>query len=445
MIPTLGIFMSLNDPQWGNRGGDDGDKPGNNGPRRPNDGPPDLEDLWRDFNRKLNGMFGNKRGGGGGNGGGDGPRMPQIDFNPKFLSGGIGLLIGLVAIVWLASGFYIVDASQRGLVLQFGSFKETTEPGLRWRMPYPIQSHELVNLTGVRTIEIGYRGSERNKVLKEALMLTDDENIVNIQFAVQYILKDPVDYLFNNRHTDDAVMGAAETAVREIVGKSKMDFVLYEGREQIATQAANLMQDILDRYQSGILISKVTMQNAQPPEQVQAAFDDAVKAGQDRERQKNEGQAYANDVIPKAKGTAARLMQEAEGYKQRVISTAEGDASRFKQVVAEYAKAPEVTRQRMYLDTMQQVFANTSKVMIDAKGQGNLLYLPLDKLMQGAAAATVAQPAPEASVAPSTVRPSAPLSSEAPPQMESAPKVGGSTYSSSSRDGALRSRDREGR
>jgi membrane protease subunit HflK len=445
MIPTLGIFMSLNDPQWGNRGGDDGDKPGNNGPRRPNDGPPDLEDLWRDFNRKLNGMFGNKRGGGGSNGGGDGPRMPQIDFNPKFLSGGIGLLIGLVAIVWLASGFYIVDASQRGLVLQFGSFKETTEPGLRWRMPYPIQSHELVNLTGVRTIEIGYRGSERNKVLKEALMLTDDENIVNIQFAVQYILKDPVDYLFNNRHTDDAVMGAAETAVREIVGKSKMDFVLYEGREQIATQAANLMQDILDRYQSGILISKVTMQNAQPPEQVQAAFDDAVKAGQDRERQKNEGQAYANDVIPKAKGTAARLMQEAEGYKQRVISTAEGDASRFKQVVAEYAKAPEVTRQRMYLDTMQQVFANTSKVMIDAKGQGNLLYLPLDKLMQGAAAATVAQPAPEASVAPSTVRPSAPLSSEAPPQMESAPKVGGSTYSSSSRDGALRSRDREGR
>ncbi len=437
--------MSLNDPQWGNRGGDDGDKPGSNGPRRPNDGPPDLEDLWRDFNRKLNGMFGNKRGGGGGNGGGDGPRMPQIDFNPKFLSGGIGLLIGLVAVVWLASGFYIVDASQRGLVLQFGSFKETTEPGLRWRMPYPIQSHELVNLTGVRTIEIGYRGSERNKVLKEALMLTDDENIVNIQFAVQYILKDPVDYLFNNRHTDDAVMGAAETAVREIVGKSKMDFVLYEGREQIATQAANLMQDILDRYQSGILISKVTMQNAQPPEQVQAAFDDAVKAGQDRERQKNEGQAYANDVIPKAKGTAARLMQEAEGYKQRVISTAEGDASRFKQVVAEYAKAPEVTRQRMYLDTMQQVFANTSKVMIDAKGQGNLLYLPLDKLMQGAAAATVAQPAPEASVAPSTVRPSAPLSSEAPPQMESAPKVGGSTYSSSSRDGALRSRDREGR
>lgn len=447
MIPTLGIFMSLNDPQWGNRGGNDGDKPNGNGPRRPNDGPPDLEELWRDFNRKLSGMLGKKNGGGGNNGGGDGPRMPQFDFSPKFLGGGISLLAGLVAVVWLASGFYIVDASQRGIVLQFGSFKEATEPGLRWRLPYPIQSHELVNLNGVRTLEIGYRGSERNKVLKEALMLTDDENIVNIQFAVQYILKDPVEYLFNNRHPDEAVMGAAETAVREIVGKSKMDFVLYEGREQIATQAAKLMQDILDRYKSGILISKVTMQNAQPPEQVQAAFDDAVKAGQDRERQKNEGQAYANDVIPKAKGTAARLMEEANGHKQRVISTAEGDASRFKQIQTEYAKAPEVTRQRMYLETMQQVYSNTSKVIVDAKGQGNLLYLPLDKLMQAAAGVTAAQNGGAEVPASAAVAktPVAPLSNEAPPQLERAPQVGGGSYSSSSREGSLRSRDREGR
>jgi len=444
MIPTVGIFMSLNDPQWGNRGGNDGDKPNGGGPRRPNDGPPDLEELWRDFNRKLNGMFGKK--GGGGNGGGDGPRMPNIDFNPKFLGGGLGLIAGLIAVVWLASGFYIVDASQRGIVLQFGSYKESTEPGLRWRFPYPFQSHELVNLSGVRTLEIGYRGSERNKVLKEALMLTDDENIVNIQFAVQYILKDPVEYLFNNRSTDEAVMGAAESAVREIVGKSEMNFVLYEGREQIATQAAKLMQDILDRYKSGIMISKVTMQNAQPPEQVQSAFDDAVKAGQDRERQKNEGQAYANDVIPKAKGTAARLLEEASGHKQRVISTAEGDASRFNQVRVEYAKAPEVTRQRMYLDTMQQVFANTSKVMVDAKGQGNLLYLPLDKLIQSAAAVTANQAAPtEVPAASAAARSGGQLPSEAPPQLEKAPQVGGGSYSGSSRDGALRSRDREGR
>ena len=434
--------MSLNDPQWGNRGNkNDDDRPSGDGPRRPKDGPPDLEELWRDFNRKFSGMFG-KKGGGGGNDG-DGPRLPQFNFGSRFGGGGLGLLVALIAAIWLASGFYIVDASQRGVVLQFGKYHETTDPGLRWRLPYPIQSYEVVNLNGVRTIEIGYRGSERNKVLKEALMLTDDENIVNIQFAVQYILKDPVEYLFNNRSPDEAVMGAAETAVREIVGKSKMDFVLYEGREQIATQASKLMQDILDRYQSGILISKVTMQNAQPPEQVQNAFDDAVKAGQDRERQKNEGQAYANDVIPKAQGTAARLMQEADGHKQRVISMAEGDASRFKQVQAEYAKAPEVTRQRMYLETMQQVFSSSSKVLIDAKGQGNLLYLPLDKLMQAAATAPAAAPAAEAPAP--AARPNAPISSEVPPQVENAPPVVSKSLSSSSRDGSLSSRDRESR
>ena len=431
--------MSLNDPQWGNRGGNDDDKSGSNGPRRPNDGPPDLEELWRDLNRRLSGMFGKKGGGGGNNGGGNGPKMPEFDFNPKFLGGGIGLLAGLALVVWLASGFYIVDASQRGLVLQFGSFKEATDPGLRWRFPYPVQSHELVNVAGVRTLEIGYRGSERNKVLKEALMLTDDENIVNIQFAVQYILKDPVEYLFNNRFTDEAVMGAAESAVREIVGKSEMNFVLYEGREQIATEAANLMQEILDRYKSGILISKVTMQNAQPPEQVQAAFDDAVKAGQDRERQKNEGQAYANDVIPKAKGTAARLMEEANGHRQRVIATAEGDASRFKQVQVEYAKAPEVTRQRMYLETMQQIYSNTSKVMVDTKGQGNLLYLPLDKLMQATAAATTPRGAAEV-VAPAATGNRPAFSGEVPPQTEGSPNF-------SSREGrsSLSSRERETR
>jgi membrane protease subunit HflK len=293
----------------------------------------------------------------------------------------------------------------------------------------------------VRTVEIGYRGSERNKVLKEALMLTDDENIVNIQFAVQYVLKDPSEYLFNNRHPEDAVMGAAESAVREIVGKSRMNFVLYEGREQIAAQASQLMQEILDRYKSGILISKVTMQNAQPPEQVQAAFDDAVKAGQDRERQKNEGQAYANDVIPRAKGTAARLMEEASGHKQRVISTAEGDASRFKQVQVEYAKAPEVTRQRMYLETLQQVYSNVGKVLIDAKGQGNLLYLPLDKLMQGAAAAAASPAAAEPVAAPQAPsRPAPPISNESPPQLDSSMSGQGRA-----REPSVRSRDREAR
>ncbi len=403
--------MSLNDHGWGNQPG--GGKRGGG-----NQGPPDLEELWRDFNRRLSGLFGNKGDGGGGDsGGGAGNRMPSI--SPKQFGGGLGIILMLVAAIWLGSSFYIVDASQRGVVLQFGRFKESTEPGLRWRLPWPIQSHEIVNLTGVRTVEVGYRGSDKNKVPKEALMLTDDENIVSVQFAVQYLLKDPKAYLFNNRHPDDAVMQAAETAIREVVGKNKMDFVLYEGRDQIAANTQKLIQDILDRYETGIQVRSVSMQGTQPPEQVQAAFDDAVKAGQDRERQKNEGQAYANDVIPRARGAASRLMEEATGYRQRIIVTAEGDASRFKQVLTEYSKAPEVTRSRMYLETVQQIYANTSKVLLDSKGSGNLLYLPLDKLMQATAATVAAPAAAEAAVVPRGAVP-APVAAtpDAPPQTE---------------------------
>ena len=395
--------MSLNDPRWGSQG--DGDR--NNGDRKDGDrgdgdrgddnrgdrnrgnnqGPPDLEEVWRDFNQRLSGMFGGKRpgrsaGGAGGNGGGDGPRLPTFSF--KQYGGGLGVLVVLALLVWLASGLYIVDANQRGVVLRLGKFVATTEPGLRWRLPAPFETHEIVDLTGVRTIEVGYRGSERNKVLRESLMLTDDENIINIQFAVQYVLNSPENYVFNNRGPDEAVGQAAETAMREIVGKSRMDFVLYEGREEIAATAHELMQRILDRYQTGIQISRVTMQNAQPPEQVQAAFDDAVKAGQDRERQKNEGEAYANDVVPRARGTASRLIEESNAYRDRVVANAEGDASRFNQIYTEYSRAPQVTRERMYIETMQQVMSNTSKVMVDAKGNGNLLFLPLDKLMQQA-------------------------------------------------------------
>ncbi|HRP23062.1 FtsH protease activity modulator HflK [Thauera sp.] len=402
--------MSLNDPRWGGQGGSDGDR--NDGNRNDdnrgdrnrgnNQGPPDLEEVWRDFNQRLTGMFGGKRpgrgsdgGGNGGGGGGGGPQLPNLSF--KQFGGGIGVLLVLVGLVWLASGFYTVDANQRGVVLRLGKFIQTTDPGLRWRLPAPFESHEIVDLTGVRTVEVGYRGSERNKVLRESLMLTDDENIINIQFAVQYILNSPENYVFNNRFPDESVGQAAETAMREIVGKSRMDFVLYEGREEIASTAHELMQRILDRYETGIQISRVTMQNAQPPEQVQAAFDDAVKAGQDRERQKNEGEAYANDVVPRARGTASRLVEEANAYRDRVIANAEGESSRFNQVFAEYSRAPVVTRERLYIDTMQQVLSNTSKVMIDAQGNGNLMLLPLDKLMQSAGgksatAAAAAQP-----------------------------------------------------
>jgi len=365
--------MSLNDPNWG-RGGSRGPQ----GPGGGNQGPPDLDELWRNFNRKLNDLFGRRR-----RGGGDEPPQPP---SPGQLGGGGAVLVALVLVVWLASGFYIVDAASRGVVLTFGKFSEETGPGLRWRLPWPIQSHELVNLSQVRTLEVGYRNNVRTKVLKESLMLTDDENIVDLQFAVQYTVSDAREFIFNVRRPDETAQQIAETAMREVIGKSRMDAILYETQVDIANKAHELMQQIHDRYRTGIAISAVTVQNAQPPEQVQAAFDDAVKANQDRERQKNEGQAYANDVIPRARGTAARLQQESQGYRQRVIANAEGEASRFKQVLAEYVKAPQVTRERMYIDAMQQVLSSTSKIVLDYKGPGNLLYLPLDKLMQSAGA-----------------------------------------------------------
>ena len=396
--------MAWNDPQWGN-----------NGNRNKNSGPPDLDELWRRLNQRLNGMFGNRNPEGGG------------DFPSGGAGGGnlLALLIGALFLVWVASGFYIVDTGQRGVVLRFGKYVETTEPGPRWHLPWPIESREIVNIDQVRTVEIGYRNNVKSKVLRESLMLTDDENIIDLQFAVQYILKDPEEYLFVNRAPEDTVLQVAETAMREIVGKNKMDFVLYEGRAEIATRAKVLMQQILDRYKTGISVSQVTLQNIQPPEQVQAAFDDAVKASQDRERLKNEAEAYSNDVVPRASGLASRLKEEAAGYKQAVIANAEGDASRFAQISTEYRKAPQVTRERMYLDTMQTVMNNTSKVVVDQKGGNSLLYLPLDKLQQIAG--------PSASTTPDLL--SQPLASTTP-----AP----APVDLRSRD-ALRSRDREDR
>ena len=354
-----------NDPQWGNRG---------------NGGPPDLDEIWRNFTLQLRGFFGGK---------GTANTPPPSPGDTSAYKR-IAIVVGVVFAIWMATGFYQVDATERGIVLRFGKYVSTTESGPRWHIPYPIESKEIVNVSGIRSVEIGYREDKKNKKLDEALMLTDDENIIDIQFAVQYILKSPQDYLFNNRSPDDAVRQVAETAIREIVGKSKMDFVLNVGREDVAKAAGELMQRILDRYRTGILISAVTMQNAQPPDLVQAAFDEANKAEQDRERKINEGQAYYNDIVPKVKGTASRLVLESEGYRQRVISNAQGEASRFKQVLAEYHKAPQVTRDRLYLDMQQQVLSNTSKVLIDQKAGGNLLYIPLDKLMQMTGSPTVA-------------------------------------------------------
>ncbi|MEO8040936.1 MAG: FtsH protease activity modulator HflK [Betaproteobacteria bacterium] len=402
--------MALNDPQWGKRRGE---------------GPPDLDEIWARFNQKLSGMFGGKGRDPGTNGSGGG--------GTRQFSNGPLLLVGLVIAVWIASGFYIVDAASKGVVFRFGKVVEMTDPGPRWHFPYPIESAEVVNVSGVRTIEVGYRNDVRSKLPKESLMLTDDENIVDVQFAVQYVLKDAEAYLLKTRNPEDSVRQVAESAIREIVGKSKMDRVLYEGRAEITASARKLMQEVLDRYQTGISINQVTMQNAQPPEQVQAAFADAVKAGQDRERQKNEGEAYFNDVVPKAEGTAARLREEADGYRQRVIATSEGEASRFKQILTEYSKAPGVTRDRLYLDMMQQVLSNTSKVFIDQKAGSNLLYLPLDKIIQATGAGGIAGVIEQGAAKPQT-------SGEQPgsPQQSSEPTV------ARSRD-AFRSREREAR
>jgi membrane protease subunit HflK len=371
--------MSLNDPQWGKRG--------NGG------GPPDLDEIWRNMNRRMNELFGrraeDREANGGGNGGG------------RKLPVGGGVLLGLlVLIVWFASGFYIVDEGRRGVVTRFGKYTETTQPGPRMHLPFPIEAVEVIDFSQVKTIEIGYRNTTRNKKDDEATMLTDDENIIDVMFAVQYNLKSAEDYVFNNRKPDQIVAFVAESAIREVVGRSKMDFALYEGRQKIANDTQALMQQMLDNYRTGVYVQNVTLQQVLPPDKVQAAFDDAQKAGQDRERLKNEGEAYANDVVPRARGMAARLLQEANGYNTEVVQRAEGDAARFRSILVEYQKAPGVTRDRLYIDMMTSVLGSTSKVLIDQKNAGNLLSLPLDRLMQQGAAAT----------APAEVPPGAPRS-----------------------------------
>lgn len=364
-----------------------------------NEGPPDLDELWRDFNRKLGGLFGGRRNAPRGSGGGD---DGGNSFQPDMKSAGIGvgLIAGVVALIWLGSGIFIVQEGQQAVVTSFGRYSHTAEAGLQWRMPYPFQAHETVNVTQLRTREVGRNSVVQATGLRDSSMLTQDENIIDIRFTVQYRLKDAREFLFENRDPEDAVTLAAESAVREIVGRSKIDSVLYEQRDAIAAELVKSIQTQLDRLQAGVIVANVNMQSVQPPEQVQAAFEDTLKAGQDADRLKKEGLAYASDVIPKAQGTAARLREEAEGYKQSVIAQASGDAQRFTSVLTEYQKAPGVTRDRLYIDTMQQIYTNVSKVMVDSQANSNLLYLPLDKLMQAAGATpATAVPAPAPSVA----------------------------------------------
>ena len=371
--------------------------------RGPNAGPPDLDELWRDFNRKLGGLFGGRGGAGGrgGFGGGRGGGGGSGGFQPPDMKSaglGAGVIAGIAVLIWLGSGFFIVQEGQQAVITQFGKYHSTVGAGFNWRLPYPIQRHEAVRVTQIRSVDVGRDSIIKSTGLRESAMLTQDENIVEIKFAVQYRLNDARAYLFESKSPDDAVVQAAESAVREVVGKMTMDNAMADERDQIAPRVRDLMQLILDRYKVGIEVVAVNMQQGgvRPPEQVQAAFDDVLKAGQERERVKNEAQAYANDVVPRAAGTAARLKQEADGYKARIVAQAQGDTQRFSSVLTEYQKAPQVTRERMYLDTMQGIYSGVNKVIIDSRAAGNLLYLPIDKLMQSAGAPAAAVPGPAA-------------------------------------------------
>lgn len=387
-----------------------------------NEGPPDLDELWRDFNRKLGGLFSGRGARMGGDGG------PGFQPDMKGAGIGVGLILGVVLLIWLGSGFFIVQEGQQAVVTSFGRYAYTADAGFQWRLPYPFQQHEIVAVTQLRSKEIGKNAVAQTTGLRDSSMLTQDENIVDIRFTVQFRLKDARAYLFENNNPDDAIVEqAAESAVREIVGRSKVDSVLYEQRDAVAADLVKSIQAQLDRLHAGIVVVNVNVQNVQVPEQVQAAFNDAFKAGADRDRLKNEGQAYASDVIPKAQGTASRLRAEAEAYSSRVVSQAEGDAQRFRSVLTEYQKAPQVTRDRLYVDTMQQIYGNVTKVMVDTRNGSNLLFLPLDKLLQQSGATTVTPN----SAAPSNSTP------------EPAP-VSGSALDVRSRDNQ-RTRDREGR
>ncbi|TFG86629.1 MAG: FtsH protease activity modulator HflK [Chromatiales bacterium] len=346
-----------------------------------NDGPPDLDKIVREWQRRLNAFL---RGGRGD------PRETEAGSGQP--GGPAATILIIVAVIaWLGSGFYTIDAAARGVVTRFGKYLETTDPGVQWHLPWPIDRVEKVNINEVVSFK------------QQTRMLTADENIIVVDLVVQYRRADPVKYLFNVRDPEATLQDVTESAIREVVGKSKLDFVLLEGRTEIAAVTETLIQQTLDEYQTGMLVTKVNLQDANFPSQVQSAVQDAIKAREDRERLSFEAQAYANDVLPRARGEAVRRQQDSEGYRARVVADAQGEASRFTQLLAEYKQAPEVTRRRLYLDAMEDVYANSNKVLIDSSKGNNLIYLPVDKILEQrtAPAAAAGQPiqAPAASAA----------------------------------------------
>ena len=396
-------MLSLNDPRWG-RGEGNGDRQRLNDSKRPpngkdSEGPPDLDEMWRDFNRRLSRMFGRKGGSGGG---------PRPD-NGRGARIGVGIIIGVLIAIYLGSGVFVVQDNQAAVVLRLGQLRGTVGQGVHWRLPYPFESHETVNVGQVRSVEIGRNNVVRLANVKDASMLTHDADIVDVRFAVQYQIRKPTDYLFRSADPDQSVTQAAQAAVREIVGSRSTNDILYQDREAIRAQLTEAIQHSLDEYHTGLAVTGVTIQSVQPPDQVQSAFDDAAKARQDRERAKRDAQAYANELLPRTKAEAERMIDDAKTYSDRVVAQAQGDAERFKEVYAQYSKAPAVIRERMYLETMQQIYSNTTKVFVDSKSGSNVLYLPLDKLVEqtrqrvaesaaasAASAAQAAQPAQNA-------------------------------------------------
>jgi len=381
---------------WNEPGGDKDRDPWRAGDS--DKGPPDLDEIVRNLQDKLGGLFGGrKRGPARGNGGGDGNGGGGVQLPRRFAGFGINFLLVVAVAAWALSGIYIIDEGKRGVILRFGKYLETTLPGPHWR-PRFVDDVEVVDVEARRFVEIGYRSGGRQggggTVLRESLMLTEDENIVNLQIAVQYQVSDARDFLFNVRDPVETLFAVGESAVREVVGKQRMDFVLTEGRSEVVAETKTLIQETLDLYKAGIVVTNVNLRDAQPPEEVQASFEDAIKAREDEQRLKNEAEAYANEVLPQARGAAARILEESVAYRDQVIARAEGEASRFSQVLAEYEKAPAVTRERLYLDAMESVLANSTKVMLDVDAGNNLMVLPLEKLLGGRVGSDSLTPTP---------------------------------------------------
>jgi membrane protease subunit HflK len=350
--------MAWNEPGGGNKdpwSGKGGDQ-----------GPPDLDEVVRKLQDRLGGLFGGKKPGGGAPGGGGGGGGLPGGLNGKV----VGIAAAVLFVVWLASGFYIVEPAERGVVLRFGAYTEITEPGLHWKIPYPIEEVELVNV------------DEISSFTHEAAMLTQDENIVDVELTVQYRKQDAADFKFQDQAPEKTLRDATETVVRKTIGGSKLDFILTEGRSAVALTIKERVQSLMNQYKTGLLVTSVNMQPAKPPEQVKDAFDDAIKAREDKERLENKAEAYANEILPKARGEAARMDANAKAYRDRVIASAEGEASRFLAVLGEYEKAPEVTRQRLYLEAMEGILAGSNKVLLDVEEGNSLMYLPIDQLIR---------------------------------------------------------------